>query len=83
VGAGYTSSFYDPYSKAARDMYWRQVNERLGVLGVDAWWMDATEPDLHSNLDIDSIKARMGPHGNRPGRAVLQHLPADSQRRCL
>jgi alpha-D-xyloside xylohydrolase len=61
VGKGYTSSFYDPYSKAARDIYWRQVNEKLGVLGVDAWWMDATEPDPHSNLDIDSIKARIGP----------------------
>jgi alpha-D-xyloside xylohydrolase len=61
VGKGYKSSFYDPYSKPARDLYWRQVNEKLGVLGVDAWWMDATEPDLHSNLDIDSIKARIGP----------------------
>ena len=61
MGPGYKSSFYDPYSKPARDMYWRQVNEKLGVLGVDAWWMDATEPDPHSNLDIDSIKARIGP----------------------
>jgi alpha-D-xyloside xylohydrolase len=61
VGPGYTSSFYDAYSKPARDMYWRQVKENLNVLGVDAWWMDATEPDLHSNLDIDSIKARIGP----------------------
>lgn len=61
VGPGYTSSFYDPYSQAARDIYWRQVNEKLGVLGVDAWWMDATEPDLHSNLDIDAIKQRIGP----------------------
>ncbi len=61
VGPGYLSSFYDPYSKAARDLYWRQVNEKLGVLGIDAWWMDATEPDVHSNLDIDSIKARSGP----------------------
>ena len=61
VGKGYTSSFYDPYSQPARDMYWRQVNDKLGVLGVDAWWMDATEPDPHSNLDIDSIKARIGP----------------------
>lgn len=61
VGKGYKSSFYDPYSKPARDMYWRQVNDKLGVLGVDAWWMDATEPDPHSNLDIDSIKARIGP----------------------
>ncbi len=61
VGPGYNSSFYDPYSKAARDIYWRQINEKLNVLGVDAWWMDATEPDIHSNLDIDSIKARIGP----------------------
>jgi alpha-D-xyloside xylohydrolase len=61
VGKGYTSSFYDPYSKAARDIYWRQMNDKLGVLGIDAWWMDATEPDLHSNLDIDSIKQRIGP----------------------
>lgn len=61
VGKGYKSSFYDPYSQGARDMYWRQMNEKLNVLGIDAWWMDATEPDPHSNLDIDSIKARIGP----------------------
>jgi alpha-D-xyloside xylohydrolase len=66
VGPGYASSFYDPYSKAARAMYWRQVNEKLGVLGVDAWWMDATEPDIHSNLDIDSIKKVMGPTAMGP-----------------
>ena len=66
VGPGYTSSFYDPYSKPARDMYWSQVDKNLNVLGVDAWWMDATEPDLHSNLDIDSIKARMGPTAKGP-----------------
>jgi alpha-D-xyloside xylohydrolase len=66
VGPGYLSSFYDPYSKPARDMYWRQVQEKLGVLGVDAWWMDATEPDPHSNLDLDSIKARIGPTAMGP-----------------
>ena len=75
VGPGYTSSFYDPYTKAARDMYWRQVNERLGVLGVDAWWMDATEPDLHSNLDIDSIKARMGPTAMGPAEQYFNTYP--------
>jgi alpha-D-xyloside xylohydrolase len=66
VGPGYTSSFYDPYSKPARDMYWSQINRNLNVLGVDAWWMDATEPDPHSNLDIDSIKARIGPTAMGP-----------------
>jgi len=75
VGPGYTSSFYDPYTKAARDMYWRQVNEKLGVLGVDAWWMDATEPDLHSNLDIDSIKARMGPTAIGPAEQYFNTYP--------
>jgi len=61
VGPGYLSSFYDPYAKEAREIFWRQVNEKLGVLGIDAWWLDSTEPDVHSNLDIDSLKARIGP----------------------
>jgi alpha-D-xyloside xylohydrolase len=61
VGPGYLSSFYDPYTEEARNIYWRQMNERLNVLGFDAWWMDATEPDMHSNLDIDERKLRMGP----------------------
>ena len=61
IGKGYTNAFYDPYSKAAREMYWRQVNEKLNVHGFDAWWMDATEPDPHSNLDIQSLIERNGP----------------------
>ncbi|HEU4780749.1 MAG TPA: TIM-barrel domain-containing protein, partial [Steroidobacteraceae bacterium] len=75
VGPGYKNSFYDPYSKPARDMYWRQINEKLGVLGIDAWWMDATEPDLHSNLDIDSIKARMGPTAMGPAEQFFNSYP--------
>jgi alpha-D-xyloside xylohydrolase len=75
VGPGYTSSFYDPYSKAARDIYWRQLNENLNVLGIDAWWMDATEPDLHSNLDIDSIKARIGPTAMGPAENYFNSYP--------
>ena len=75
VGTGYTNSFYDPYSKPARDIYWRQVNEKLNVLGIDAWWMDATEPDLHSNLDIDSIKARMGPTAMGPAEQFFNSYP--------
>ena len=75
VGPGYTSSFYDPYSKPARDIYWRQLNENLNVLGVDAWWMDATEPDIHSNLDIDSIKARIGPTAMGPAEKFFNSYP--------
>jgi alpha-D-xyloside xylohydrolase len=61
IGQGYKNAFYDPYAPEARKIYWRQVHEKLNVLGFDAWWMDATEPDPHSNLDIQSLKDRNGP----------------------
>lgn len=61
VGPGYLSSFYDPYPKEAQDIFWSQLEEHLNVLGFDAWWLDATEPDIHSNLDITERKLRMGP----------------------
>ncbi len=75
VGAGYLNAFYDPYSKEARDIYWRQVNENLNVLGIDAWWLDATEPDIHSNLDVEEIKRRIGPTALGPGAAFFNSYP--------
>ncbi len=35
---------YDAYSSEARDIYWNNLT-RLYDLGVDAWWMDSTDPD--------------------------------------
>ncbi len=61
IGEGYLSSFYDPYSKEAQDIFWRQINEKLNSKGFDAWWLDASEPDLHSNLDVGERKARTTP----------------------
>jgi alpha-D-xyloside xylohydrolase len=39
-------SFYDTFNAPARKLFWDQVNDALFRRGVDAWWMDATEPDL-------------------------------------
>jgi alpha-D-xyloside xylohydrolase len=39
-------SFYDTFNGPARKLFWTQVNRALFRRGVDAWWMDATEPDL-------------------------------------
>ena len=41
-----TGYVYDAYSREARDIYWRYVKEGLVSKGVDALWMDATEPEL-------------------------------------
>lgn len=35
---------YDVYSKEARDIYWKNLS-RLHNMGIDAWWMDSTDPD--------------------------------------
>lgn len=68
VGPGYESTFYDPYSEEARGIYWRQIDERLNKLGIDAWWLDATEPDIHSNLDVEEIQRRVGPTAKGPAQ---------------
>jgi alpha-D-xyloside xylohydrolase len=43
---GQRYAFYDAFSAPGRRMFWDQVNTALFSKGVDAWWMDATEPDL-------------------------------------
>ena len=75
VGPGYVSTFYDPYSKAGADIYWRQIRDDLAELGFDAWWMDATEPDMHSNLSLEERAYRMGPTADGPGAAVFNSYP--------
>jgi alpha-D-xyloside xylohydrolase len=61
IGRGYIGSFYDAFSEGARQMFWEQMNEKLYVKGFDAWWMDASEPDILSNASIEYRKALMSP----------------------
>ena len=75
VGPGYVSTFYDPYSEAGGAIYWRQIRDDLGKLGFDAWWMDATEPDMHSNLSLEERAHRMGPTADGPGGALFNSYP--------
>lgn len=75
VGPGYASTFYDPYSKAGRQMFWKQIEGRLAKLGVDAWWADASEPDMHSNLSIPERMDTMGPTASGPAGAYFNSFP--------
>ena len=43
---------YNPYSPEARDIYWKPLL-RLENMGIDAWWMDSTEPDHLDFKDSD------------------------------
>ena len=68
VGPGYKNGFYDAYDADARKMFWRQMDENLyskynhdGIAGVDAWWMDASEPNVRDCTPMWYRKALSGP----------------------
>ncbi|MBO4605367.1 MAG: DUF5110 domain-containing protein [Bacteroidales bacterium] len=58
---GYQQSFYDAYAPGARKLFWKQMKRHLYGLGVDSWWMDASEPNIHDCTDMDYRKAMCGP----------------------
>jgi len=44
------TDWVDFFNPEARALYWKDFSSRMAPLGVDAWWLDATEPendDLH------------------------------------
>jgi alpha-D-xyloside xylohydrolase len=61
VGPGYVSTFYDAFNRDARKLYWKQINDELFRLGVDAWWLDSTEPDIYSNTSVQEKQLLMHP----------------------
>lgn len=61
IAQGYIGSFYDAYSEGARKLFWKQMDEHLFSKGLDAWWMDASEPDIVSNSSMDYRKKLMNP----------------------
>ena len=71
VGPGYSYGFYDPFSQAARLLYWQQIDKHLETLGVDAWWLDADEPDMISNTTLEEREALMSPTPLGPGLALF------------
>ena len=61
IGTGYLYGFYDAYSAGARELFWNQMYEHYYPLGIDAWWMDASEPNVRDCTDMDYRKSLCGP----------------------
>ncbi len=38
--------WYDPFNPKARQIYWQEISDTLFKIGIDGWWLDATEPEL-------------------------------------
>jgi alpha-D-xyloside xylohydrolase len=56
------SPFYDAFNPDARALYWKQAEQGLFSKGVDAWWCDASEPELDGwDLNSDAFRTKMKP----------------------
>ncbi|MGB7280617.1 MAG: glycoside hydrolase family 31 protein [Candidatus Acidiferrum sp.] len=60
-------ALYDAFSAEAREYYWSLMDHALFKIGVDAWWLDTTEPETEgreTNILVTS-KVNSGDNGAR------------------
>jgi alpha-D-xyloside xylohydrolase len=72
---GYPDTFYDAFNPEARKLFWSQINRELFRKDVDAWWMDATEPDLLPTPTLEGQRTHMNPTALGTGARVLNAYP--------
>jgi alpha-D-xyloside xylohydrolase len=54
--------WYDPFNPNGREIYWKQISKNLFSVGIDGWWLDATEPELSGNWgEFRSYATAAGP----------------------
>ena len=71
---GHKQSFYDAYAEGGRKLFWKQMDEALySRYGkkIDAWWMDASEPNLRDCLPLDYLKWLTTPTALGPSTEYL------------
>ncbi|MEO5944103.1 MAG: TIM-barrel domain-containing protein, partial [Ferruginibacter sp.] len=80
IGKGYVSTFYDAFNADARKGFWDLINKKIYSKGIDAWWMDASEPDILSNVSPEKRKLEMTPTALGTGTEYLNAYPLENAR---
>ena len=75
---GFPYTFYDAFNADARQLFWSQIEPALFRQGVDAWWLDASEPDLTRRPTLDAQRDYMNPTALGPGSRVLNAYPLEN-----
>lgn len=68
---GYPYTFYDAFNPAAGKLFWAQMERALFRRKVDAWWLDAPEPDLLPTPTLDGQRTHMHPTALGSGPRLL------------
>lgn len=80
TAGGYPYTFYDAFNPDAAKLFWSQMNDKLFRKRVDAWWMDATEPDLLPTPTLDGQRTHMHPTALGSGARMLNAYPLVNSR---
>lgn len=75
VGEGYPYTFYDAFDEKAGKLFWQQMKESLYDKGFDAFWMDASEPDLTREPTLEGQRSYMHPTALGSGARMLNAYP--------
>ncbi len=51
--------YFDAYNPDATALYWKYAREGIFSKGVDAWWIDSTEPDIVNALTKEAEEYEM------------------------
>jgi len=51
--------YYDALNPAANQLYWDYLKKGLYSTGIDAWWIDSTEPDVVNALTKEATEYEM------------------------
>ena len=78
IAKGYVSTFYDAFNEDAKKGFWDLLNKKLFSKGIDAWWMDASEPDILSNVSPEKRKAQMSPTALGPAAEYMNAYPLEN-----
>ncbi len=70
--------YYDAYNPAANELYWQYLKKGLLSKGVDAWWIDSTEPDLINANTVGSTEYEMKRVGSNHLGSWARYLNAFS-----
>jgi alpha-D-xyloside xylohydrolase len=78
TGGAFT--YYDAFNADARRLYWAQIERALFRRGVDAWWLDGTEPDLLPSPTLEGAHTHMMPTAGGTAARVLNAFPLQNAR---
>lgn len=75
---GEKARYYDAFNPKARALYWQLMKSQIFDKGVDAWWLDASEPEVDFRA-WRGAKTALGPGATVLNAWPLMHTTGVSQ----